>query len=346
MDKSLILAVAGSGKTTLIVNKLNLEKRFLLITYTNNNTANLRESVIKKFGYFPENIVLFSYYKFLYSFCVKPFLGYVLKPKGIYWDLPPQFTNKFPLKNSRRYLSSDKLLYHNRIAKLLEQCSVLEDINKRLENYFDHMFIDEVQDFAGHDFNLLKSLCKSKIKIMLVGDFYQHTFDTSRDGNTNKNLHRDFNKYLQFFEKSKIIPNTDYLNKSYRCTIDVCDFISTQIGIRIKSHKENNSIVSFISNKVQIEKIFSDEKIVKLFYRENYKYDCYSRNWGDCKGENHYNDVCVVFNKTTMDKFLNGTLSELNPTTKNKLYVACSRANNNLFFIAEDEIREYKKVGR
>jgi DNA helicase-2/ATP-dependent DNA helicase PcrA len=343
MDKSLILAVAGSGKTTLIVDKLNLDERFLLLTYTINNTRNLKESIIKKFGYFPENITLFSYYNFLYSFCFRPFLAYVIKPKGIYWDFNPPFTNRLPLDNPKRYLTKNRLLYHNRIAKLLEQCDVLEDINKRLKKYYDHLFVDEIQDFAGHDFNLLKSICKSEIDIMLVGDFYQHTFDTSRDGNTNANLHNDYSKYQQTFEKSKVKPNIDYLNKSYRCTKNVCDFITTQIGIEIHSHKENASTVSFVENKDEIEKLYRDNGIVKLFYRENYKYDCYSRNWGDCKGENHYYDVCVVLNKTTMANYSKSKLSELKPVTKNKLYVACSRANNNLFFIAEDDIKHYKK---
>ena len=82
--------------------------------------------------------------------------------------------------------------------------------------------------------------------------------------------------------------------------------------------------------------------IVKLFYRENYKYDCFSRNWGDCKGENHYHDVCVILNKTTMDNYIKGKLSELKPVTKNKLYVACSRANNHLYLIAENEIKHHK----
>ena len=59
MDKSVILAVAGSGKTSLIIKKLNLEENFLLVTYTINNTRNLKESIIKKFGYFPENIDLY-----------------------------------------------------------------------------------------------------------------------------------------------------------------------------------------------------------------------------------------------------------------------------------------------
>ena len=39
-----------------------------------------------------------------------------------------------------------------------------------------------------------------------VGDFYQHTFDTSRDGNVNANLHRDLNKYINSFKQKPPAP--------------------------------------------------------------------------------------------------------------------------------------------
>ena len=123
----------------------------------------------------------------------------------------------------------------------------------------------------------------------------------------------------------------------------MCEFITENLGINIESHKDKESIVSFISDKDEIMKIFEDDSIVKLFYRENYKYQCYSRNWGDCKGENHYNNVCVVLNKTSMAKYKKGKLNELTPISKNKLYVACSRANNNLYLIDESEIKHLKK---
>lgn len=343
MDKELILAVAGSGKTSLIVSKLNIEQRFLLITYTINNTRNLKRSIIKKFDHFPENIELYSYYNFLYSFCLRPFLAYKIKPKGIFWQQTPKYTDKFKLDNPLRYMTKGRMLYHNRIAKLLEQCEILDEINQRLTKYYDYLLIDEVQDFAGHDFNLLTSILKSDINTLLVGDFYQHTFDTSRDGRTNSTLHDDFIKYQERFTKQKVIIDKEHLNKSYRCTKNVCEFITTNLGVKIESHKENESTVAFVSDKNEIMRIFEDDSVVKLFYRENYKYQCHSRNWGDCKGENHYNDVCIVLNKTSMDKYKNGKLNELKPVSKNKLYVACSRANNNLYLIDESEIKHLKK---
>lgn len=342
MDKELILAVAGSGKTTTIVSKLNLESNFLLLTYTKNNTANLRKSIVDKFGYFPSNIELYTYFNFLYSFCFRPFLSYKVRPKGISFKPPPKHTNKLKLSDRHRYITKEKLLYSNRIAKLLEQCKLYDDINRRIEKYYDYLLIDEVQDFAGHDFNLLVSILNSNINILLVGDFFQHTFDTSRDGNTNSSLHKDFNSYQNRYLERKVHINQQLLEKSYRCTKNVCEFITFNLGIKIKSHKEEESTVTFISDKDEIMRIFEDNSIVKLFYNESGKYSCYSRNWGDCKGENHYNDVCVVLNKTTMNKYEKNKLNELNPTTKNKLYVACSRAKNDLYFIPEDEIKHLK----
>ena len=73
MDRLLMLAVAGSGKTTYIINKLDLEHRFLIVTYTDNNVAHIKKAIIKKFGYEPQNITLLSYFQFLIRVCYRPF---------------------------------------------------------------------------------------------------------------------------------------------------------------------------------------------------------------------------------------------------------------------------------
>src|SRR5690349_14321215 len=100
MDKRVIFAVAGSGKTTLIINQLTLDNRSLIVTYTNNNVENLRQSIITKFGYFPPNITLLPYFTFLYSFCYQPFLSYKHKTKGITYERNP---NKYANSKDRHY---------------------------------------------------------------------------------------------------------------------------------------------------------------------------------------------------------------------------------------------------
>ena len=76
MDKKVIFAVAGSGKTTHIVNSLTDNKRSLIVTYTTANYENLRKKITAKFnGVWPANITLMTYFSFLFSFCYKPFLS-------------------------------------------------------------------------------------------------------------------------------------------------------------------------------------------------------------------------------------------------------------------------------
>ncbi len=65
---------------------------------------------------------------------------------------------------------------------------------------------------------------------------------------------------------------------------------------------------------------------------------CYSQNWGASKGEDHYHDVCIVLNKNSYNLFKAGELHKLNPKTRNKLYVACTRARGDLYFISDKSI--------
>lgn len=336
MDKRVILAVAGSGKTTYIVNALNPDTKSLLITYTNNNYKNLRTKILRKFGYFPENISLYSYFDFLYNFCFKPFLWLDTGARGINWKIPPPWTRNI-LRNKRGYyFDIHNKLYYNRIARLLEAKDVLALINQRIEKYYDNMFIDEIQDFAGYDFNLLQSIAKSKLNLLFVGDFYQHTFDTSRDGNINKNLHNELKTFIGKLQQIGLMVDCDTLNKSYRCSPTVCHFISQGFGIEMDSHKIEETKIHVVGTKSDADQILKCNKIIKLFYQEHYKYGCFSRNWGESKGEDHYIDVCVVLNKNTFQKYRENRLRELKPQTRNKLYVACSRARNDLYFVSEE----------
>ncbi len=337
MDKRVIFAVAGSGKTTYIINNLNLEKRFLLVTYTINNVQNLRAGILKKFGYFPENIKLYSYYSFLYGFCYKPFLYSVLRTKGINYN--PNLRRDIKESKRQYFIDQNDRLYSSRIAKLIIKSGTTEDLILRISKYFDNLFIDEIQDFAANDFNLLKEISRSNLNQLYVGDFFQHTFDTGRDGNTNSNLHNEFNSYKSFFEKMDLNLDTNTLSKSYRCSPTVCEFISKNLKINIESHRTEKTEIKLITNQEEALTIFNNPSIIKLFYREHYKYNCFSRNWGESKGEDKYYDVCVVINKTTMDHFNKNSLDKLAPTTKNKFYVALSRAKNNLYLIPDTLLR-------
>lgn len=341
MDKNVILAVAGSGKTSRLVANLDDEQRFLIVTYTESNYNNLRSKIIQRFGYFPANITLYTYFSFLHSFCYRPFLRSNKNTKGVTYELPDP-RSRYTLTDDRRFISPGRRLYANRLAKFIEQSNLVDAVVARMEKYFDVFFVDEVQDFAGHDFNYLMAISVAKLHTTFVGDFFQHTFDTSRDGNVNASLHNDYNTYKAKFKAHKLKVDTESLNKSYRCSKSVCEFITEKIGISIKAHDDRESDVTYEDDPAAVLALYKDSQTVKLFYKEHYKYACYSQNWGASKGVDRYQDVCVVLNPANVKAWQNGSFRDINTETRNKLYVACSRARGNLTFVPESLLKSYK----
>ena len=110
MDKRVIFAVAGSGKTTYIVDSLSRDKRSLIVTYTVGNYNNLCRKISEKFnGDWPENIWVMGYFTFLYRFCYKPFLADRLKTRGIFYEKNPN--NRLRQSDKAYYITSTGYIY-------------------------------------------------------------------------------------------------------------------------------------------------------------------------------------------------------------------------------------------
>lgn len=342
MDKRVVFAVAGSGKSSEIINRIEADSRALVVTYTENNTKQLKRRIIQKFGFIPEGVRVYTYFTFLYSFCFRPLFSYELGIKGISFHHP----NKrvlFSKKNSREhYIDNTDRIYHHRIAKLILESGEVRKVSERIEKFFDLVLIDEVQDFAANDFNLLCDLAKTNVNLLLVGDFYQHTFKTSIDGNVQKNLHNDFDDYCQKLVKAGYVLDLELLSHSYRCSPTVCEFVSSEIGIEIASYRTDEVEISEVVDQQDIEHVCKDNTVIKLFFRSSNEYALYSDNWGATKGIDDFDDVCVVLNATSMKAFRKGELHKLAPTTRNKLYVACTRAKRNLYFVDEKLLKRFK----
>lgn len=345
MDKRIVFAVAGSGKTRSIIELIGEDSRCLIVTYTENNAAELKSRVIRKLGSIPRGVRIYTYFTFLYSFCFRPLCGYEARSRGINFEFPLSMRVQRSKKNSQEhYMDSNRRLYASRLAKYLIEYNVDKEVIDRLERFFDFVCIDEVQDFAANDFNLLCNLAGANVNMLLVGDFYQHTFDTSRDGATQKNLHKSFEKYCQQIEKAGYMLDLTALSHSHRCSPDVCTFVTNNLGIDIQSHRTDSVQVRLVSDDQEIEKIFHDHSVVKLYYQRCDLYPGNSENWGNTKGLDHFTDVCVVLNPGTMKHFDAKSLDKLPAMTLNKLYVACTRAKGDLFFISEDQLKKYRVV--
>lgn len=345
-NKRLIHAVAGSGKTTKIIESIDPQKRNLIITYTETNQNTIRAKLIDKLGYIPDSTFIFGVFEFLYSFCLVPYLG--KRPKGINFDYETQgrFDN-----NS---IDTTGRIIQNQLSKSLLRGFLIYKRNnihfdnsylERIDKFFDCVFVDECQDFESDDFDWLLSLSKLNAGVLLLGDFYQKTFKTSRRGNKGKGIHSSFENWLKVISDSGFKIDLSSLSKSYRCPKIVCDFIVESLDIKISSQKKENPTtnIMFIDSQDKIESIMTDDSIMKLFYQKFYDYDCKSQNWGDSKGS-EYENVCVVLNPKTYKLFDSGRLSDLSTQTKSKFYVACTRTRGDLYFVNQKDLTDFKKI--
>lgn len=343
MDKRVVFAVAGAGKTTRLINELDLHNRVLLLTYTENNCAEIRRRVIQRFGHVPDNITVSTYFTFLNSFCYRPLLLVDFKTKGISFERPDPYSSLQKVSSRSRYVTAGGRIYHARMAKALDAMGRMPAVLGRLERYYDKVFVDEVQDFGGHDFNLLLQITRAKVEILLVGDFFQHTYSTSTDGNVKQGLHDSYERFQRELRREGLIIDTQALQKSYRCSATVCEFIRDHIGVQIHPAQDRPSRVQVVEDAQKAAEIFGQEAMVKLFYQEHYAYSCYGQTWGSSKGQDHYQDVCVVLNPTTWKNFQDRTLgTKLAAISRNKLYVACSRARGDLYLMPETLLKDYK----
>ena len=123
--------------------------------------------------------------------------------------------------------------------------------------------------------------------------------------------------------------------KSRRCGQNICKFIRDNLGIQIESNINENYKVQYISEKEIIDYILNNPDIIKLHFKHSSKYGVGHKNWGETKGEDQYGDVCVLLNKETAKHYTNNSLKNLKPITRNKLYVAITRAHKNVYLIDE-----------
>lgn len=327
----MIQAVAGAGKTTFLLEQLNLEERAALITYTQANQEQLRRNIIGKFGYFPNNIHVFGLFEFLYSFCYRPLqTNYLVN--GICFDRPSSYL--------KGYHHSDGRIYSNQLSRFLikEKVPYLQRINR----FFDHLYIDEAQDLTADDLDWMLSLSDLKIPVTLVGDFHQSTFASSRRGKKGKGVFASYESYKKQFEKQGFYFDTEKLIASHRCSKSVSKFVKEKLGINMESHREDETKIEFLTDLESIKSILKNDKVIKLFYQNSKRYSLKADNWGNVKGLS-FSDVCVVLNPTTLKKYPDH-LSDLASQTLSKFYVACTRTKGNLYFINQNYIPEqYQK---
>lgn len=366
MDKRMILAVAGAGKTYYICNHLNVDDKNLILTYTNENVNNIIAELYKTYSEIPEKTSVMTFHAFLNRLLISPYLTSILqtfsveniKIRGITTNKSPSIRennshNKFYCtKDSfRHYIDNSDRLYCDCLGELfvelVKKNSVLgKMILSNLNKFFDIILIDEFQDYRCSEYDVLMKIVKSCQNVLLVGDFYQHSvYGANNTGKPFKNRTKCLS-YDEFKEKlpKKIKIDETLLIKSRRCSKKICEFISKKLLIKIDSAGINNGDVIVIDNQLQADQILLDDNIIKLVYSKSKEQPFLAINWSYSKGST-YAGVCVILTNKT-EKIIDDDFDVLKMDlgiTLNKLYVALTRSSGDVYLLINEYVKKYKQ---
>ncbi|MBF2599170.1 AAA family ATPase [Listeria seeligeri] len=368
MDKRIILAVAGSGKTYHICNELDPAKRNLIIAFTNQNITNIKGELIKIYGDIPKNTRVMTFAKFVYNFYLLPYESLIqeqflvtnLISDGVYMlDSPPMRLKKkngetFPNRNYvkqekfghyAKFINKFKYRYYvDKFSKLVLKTKKLDQ--KGTDNvgfFFDKLYIDEFQDFREDDYRLLEKLIKRFNRVLLVGDYYQHSVNGKNNSGKPINKNMNYSEYKALLDKLGLDVDNISLSKSKRCPANVCDFVSNKLSISIESDSKfaGEGDVIFIQNCEKAISILRDSTIKKLVFNGADKYRFEAINWGYSKGDT-YSNTCIILT-SDFENIEKDDAKCKSESTLNKLYVALTRTKGNVYMLKKsifDQIKE------
>lgn len=244
-NNKLIIAAAGSGKTTYLVKRaLEIKDQTVLVTtYTEANELEIRRKFVEINKFIPSNITIQTWFSFLLQHGVKPFQGGVYAPaiagmllvneqSGLWFR---DKRTKAPVYYSegkhfdKHYMNINSKLYSDKLAKFVIRCNEKSEgaVIDRLTRIFQNIFIDEVQDLAGYDLEIIKLFFESRTSTLLVGDPRQVTYLTH-----NEKLHSGYKdgKIDAFItdkcQKGAYVIDREALGVSHRNCKELCEFSS------------------------------------------------------------------------------------------------------------------------
>ena len=127
------------------------------------------------------------------------------------------------------YFTKDYKIYSDKISKFIFECNKKADgdVINRVSRIYSHIFIDEVQDLAGWELEILKLLFNTLSNILLVGDPRQVTYLTHHPQKHPKYKDGKIDEFINNKCKKDICEiDTKILSKTHRNNKAICDFSS------------------------------------------------------------------------------------------------------------------------
>jgi DNA helicase-2/ATP-dependent DNA helicase PcrA len=340
----IVLASAGSGKTTSIVDEAcnNTHARSALVTYTINGADELSKTAHQRYGHVPPSVTISTWFSFLLRHFVRPYQNSLYTPRISRINFNQgQSARYIPATDvERHYFSQSGTIYRDKVSKFA--CEVIQKSGelplRRFERIFDRLYLDESQDLAGFDLQLVEYLLKSTTDVIMVGDHRQATY-TTNDAKKNKQYARA--KIVDKFEEWRraALCTIEYQTESHRCVQAICNFADHLYPGLPKTRSHNNTVTEhdgvFAVRASDVEAYRIRFNPQPLRYNRTFEIEGNPINYGNAKGMTF--DRTLIFPHGPLRKFLVSAKLEDAGKEIPKLYVAITRARQSVAFVVDDD---------
>ena len=236
------------------------------------------------------------------------------------------------------YLDSADNIYSDAVSDLAWVLNLESEgrVIKRLEDIYDKLLFDELQDLAGWDLEFLLLLLRSSIQVVVVGDPRQAVYSTNR---SNKNKQFRGAKLLDWIDLRVTAGECQKIEHahSYRCTQTICDFADSIYPALPRTSSRNAEVTHhdgvFLVHEDEVDAYREKFRPQELRWnRRDRKAGPNAKNFGEVKGLGF--PRVLIYPTAPILKFVeDGT--PLKEVSAAKFYVAVTRAKQSVGIVTD-----------
>ena len=247
MANEIVIAAAGGGKTTRLAARARDHQmgKVALVTYTTNNVQEIKDKLRALHAALPSHIEIWSWYRFLLHEMARPYQRALLDRRidGLHWIEGRSVPYVPRTKTLPFFLTSNGKIYSDKIARFIIECNQATGgaVIVRLQERFQTIFIDEIQDMAGYDLDLLELILRSTIDLVMVGDHRQATYSTNHAAKNG--AYAGANIVTKFHEWGKAgLATLIYAQESHRCHQLIADLADSFYPAEPRTVSKNEAV--------------------------------------------------------------------------------------------------------
>jgi len=345
-NNNVVIASAGSGKTTFLVEEAlsRSDKKIAIITYTNNNVDEIKRKFYEKHGRIPRRVDVWPWFTFLLHECVRPYQRSVYSKRRV---RTISFTGGrsalyTPYSDTEGYyFRNGDEIYSDKISRFAIDCETNSSglAIKRLGDIYDEVFIDEFQDLAGYDLDLLEILLRARIRVVVVGDPRQCTYSTNNSARNSRYRGIGVMELLRKWKAKGLCLLAEHA-MSYRCNQKICDCADLLWPDMQRTESRNSEATGhdgvFVVSKNDIDEYVKTFSPAILRYsRRTRTFGYPAENFGDVKGKS-FDRVLIVPHGPAKEYLKTGDRKAVARSVE-KLYVAITRARYSVAFLHDGD---------